>query len=153
MIFRGDGKTNIIEGNCFQKNLIATTKRNFPTADYTTKEQEEGKQPITKVLMNPPFALKSSDEKEFKFIDYALKQMQDGCILFSVLPYSCMAKGDTYLDWRKRLLEKNTLLSVITFPEDLFYPIGVHTVGIFVKKGVAHPKNQKILCLHNTMVN
>lgn len=145
MIFRGDGKNNIIEGNCFQKNLISTTKKGNSSGEFNTKNYEVGQQAITKILMNPPFALKSSDDKEFKFIDYALKQMQDGGILFSVLPYSCMIKGGNYLSWRKRLIENNTLLSVITFPEDLFYPVGVHTIGIFIKKGVPHPKNQKVL--------
>ena len=140
MIFRGDGKNNIIEGNCFQKNLTAWKN----TAKFT-KEYKEGEQIITKVLMNPPFALKSSDEKEFKFVDYALKQMQDGGLLFSVLPYSCMVKSGAYLEWRKRLLRDNTLLAVVTFPDDLFYPIGVHTVGLFVKKGIPHPDKQRVL--------
>jgi len=140
MIFRGDGKNNIIEGNCFQKNLI----KSGDTGKFVS-EYKEGEQIITKVLMNPPFALKSSDEKEYKFVDYALKQMQDGGLLFSVLPYSCMVKSGNYLEWRRRLLENNTLLAVVTFPEDLFYPIGVHTIGLFVKKGIPHPKNQNVL--------
>jgi type I restriction-modification system DNA methylase subunit len=42
------------------------------------------------------------------------------------------------------LLRNNTLLAVITFPQDLFYPVGVHTVGIFIKKGVPHPKDQNV---------
>lgn len=140
MIFRGDGKNNIIEGNCFQKNIISK-------GDYGKYEPEfkEGEQLITKVLMNPPFALKSSDEKEHKFIDYALKQMQDGGLLFSVLPYSCMVKSGGYLGWRENLLDNNTLLSVVTFPDDLFYPVGVHSVGLFIKKGVPHTKKQKVL--------
>ncbi|MBI2652594.1 N-6 DNA methylase [Candidatus Woesearchaeota archaeon] len=155
MIFRGDGKNNIIEGNCFQKGLIFH-KNKFITCRYVSakekderlsiaKEEEIEINVITKVLMNPPFALKSSDEKEFKFVDYGLEQMQDGGLLFSVLPYSCMVKGGEYLEWRKRLLTNNTLLSVITFPEDLFYPVGVHTIGVFVKKGLPHPKTQNVL--------
>lgn len=140
MIFRGDGKNNIIEGNCFQKNI--TSKGDYGKYE---PEYQEGEQLITKVLMNPPFALKSNDEKEYKFIEYALKQMQDNGLLFSVLPYSCMVKSGSYLEWRKKLLENNTLLSVVTFPDDLFYPVGVHSVGLFVKKGVPHPKNQKVL--------
>lgn len=140
MIFRGDGKNNIIEGNCFQKNLLI----NGDTAKYN-KEFKENEQAVTKVLMNPPFALKSSDEKEYKFIDYALKQMQDGGILFSVLPYSALSKSGGYDVWRKELIKHNTLLSVVTFPEDLFYPISVFTLGIFIKKGIPHPDNQKVL--------
>ncbi len=140
MIFRGDGKNNIIEGNCFQKNLIASGD----TAKYVS-EYKKDEQAITKVLMNPPFALKSSDEKEYRFIDYALKQMQDGGTLFCVLPYSAMSKSSGYDEWRKTLVQNNTLLSVVTFPEDLFYPVGVFTVGIFVKKGIPHPKGQNVL--------
>ncbi len=57
-----------------------------------------------------------------------------------------MLEGGEEYEWRKnRLIAENTLLAVITFPEDLFYPIGVHTLGIFVKKGIPHPKNQKVL--------
>lgn len=71
--------------------------------------------------------------------------MVDGGLLFSVLPYSSMAKGSGYYGWRKMLLENNTLLSVVTFPNDLFYPVGVNTIGVFVKKGIPHPQNQKVL--------
>jgi len=45
----------------------------------------------------------------------------------------------TTKSWRKDiLLGGNKLLSVITFPEDLFYPVAVGTVGIFIKKGTPH---------------
>lgn len=151
MIFRGDGKNNIVEGDCFQKNLVRTTKKDVAkneivTAKYSKASPKEEELLITKVLMNPPFALKKRDEKEFKFVDTALRQMQVGGLLFSVLPYPAMVKPGAYLRWRRdNLLTKNTLLAVITFPEDLFYPIGVHTLGIFVKKGIPHPKKQNVL--------
>ena len=143
MIFRGDGKNNIIEGNCYSKFLSPHTRNSIRTARFDNSQSDSP--PVTKVLMNPPFALKSSHEKEYKFIAHALKQMENGGILFSVLPYSCLIKRGGYLTWRKRLLNNNTLLSVITFPEDLFYPIGVHAVGIFVKKGIPHPPEQNVL--------
>jgi type I restriction enzyme M protein len=147
MIFRGDGKTNITEGNCFQKNLVSTINNGQPSAKYVTVAvPNEGQEPITKVLMNPPFSLKTSDEKEYKFIDHALKQMQDGGILFSILPSSVMIKAGRVLTWRReQLLRNNTLLAVVTFPPELFYPVGKPTVGIFVKKGVPHPTNQNVL--------
>jgi type I restriction-modification system DNA methylase subunit len=88
--------------------------------------------------MNPPFALKKGDEKERHFINYALSQMQDGGILFAIVPISVMVEGGAGKNWRKELLENNTLLSVITFPEDLFYPVSVGTIGVFIKKGVSH---------------
>jgi len=72
------------------------------------------------------------------------KAMFEPSIIIFVFIIILIKKGK-YLTWRKKLLDKNTLLCVITFPEDLFYPIGVHTVGIFVKKGVAHPTGQNVL--------
>jgi len=88
--------------------------------------------------MNPPFALKKGDEKEYKFIDYALSQMDDGGLLFAVLPSPIMFKSNKLRKWRKELLKNNTLKAVIKFPEDLFYPVGVHTSGIIIQKGIPH---------------
>ena len=61
MIFRGDGKNNIQEGNCFAKHLTAASEEGVPTAKYATVAS--GVTPVTKVMMNPPFALQRSDEK------------------------------------------------------------------------------------------
>jgi len=144
MIFRGDGKNNIQEGNCFSRFLAPHTVGRTLTARYAKDPSDSP--PVTKVMMNPPFALKRSDEKEYKFIDQALRQMQHSGLLFSVLPYSVMVKPGAYKDWRRHsLLEKNTLLSVVTFPIDLFYPVGVATVGVFVRKGTPHPPKQNVL--------
>jgi len=146
MIFRGDGKNNIIEGDCFTKWLVASIHEGIPTATYTNKRPEKDKLAITNVLMNPSFAIKKSDIKEYKFVQHALDQIVDGGLLFSVLPVGAMLESGEEYEWRKnRLIAENTLLSVITFPIDLFYPIGVHTLGIFVKKGTPHPKDQNVL--------
>lgn len=146
MIFRGDGKNNIIEGDCFTKWYEASTEKGIPTAKYTNKEPEKDKLAVTNVLMNPSFAIKKSDTKEYKFVQHGLDQLVDGGILFSVLPVGAMLEGGEEYEWRKnRLIAENTLLSVVTFPPDLFYPIGVHTLGIFVKKGIPHPKSQNVL--------
>jgi len=147
MIFRGDGKNNIIEGDCFAKWLNSTTKDGVIAAEYIKEDKKYRIPPITKVLMNPPFPKKHSKKKEFLYIEQALKQMQYEGLLFCVLPYPCMIKGGEYIEWRKRLLNENTLLSVITFPVDLFYPIGVHALGIFIKKGIPHQKNQIVFWL------
>ena len=144
MIFRGDGKNNIQEGNCFAKHLTAASEEGVPTAKYATAAS--GVTPVTKVMMNPPFALQRSDEKEFHFIDQALAQMEQGGILFSVLPYSVMVKPGAYRAWRRHsLLAGHTLLGVVTFPPDVFYPVGVTTVGVFIRKGIPHPRDQNVL--------
>ena len=139
MIFRGDGRNNMSEGNCFQKNIMKTEKGGAETGKYEKREGKENTNPIiTKVLMNPPFALKKGDEKESHFIDYALSQMQDGGVLFSITPISVMVESSGK-NWRDELLKHNTLLSVVTFPEDLFNPsASVGTIGVFIKKGIPH---------------
>lgn len=148
MIFRGDGKNNIVEGDGLQRNLVRSTNGTMPTAKWSPAPPRPHECAVTKVLMNPPFALKKSDEKEYRFVEQALRQMQDGGILFSVLPYSAMVRPAGYLTWRReRLLPHHTLLSVVTFQAEFFYPIGVRTIGIFIQKGVPHPTGQSVLWL------
>ena len=144
MIFRGDGKNNIKEGNCFVRFLTQVFADGANTAKFV--QAQSTAPPVTKVMMNPPFALKRGTEKEYKFVDQALSQMEDGGLLFAVLPYSAMCKPHGYDVWRKKvLLPQHTLLSVVSFPIDLFYPIGVTTVGVFIRKGIPHPPKQKVL--------
>ena len=144
MIFRGDGKNNIQEGNCFVKYLTSSTEGGLPTAQYITEEADD--KAVTKVMMNPPFALKRDDEKEYRFINQALAQMEHGGLLFSVLPYAVLVKPGAYKQWRQHiLLAGNSLLAVVTFPPDVFYPVGVTTVGVFIRKGVPHPADQNVL--------
>jgi len=146
MIFRGDGRNNMKEGNCFQNNIEQTIIDDEKTGNFSKRNGKPPKKPlITKVLMNPPFALKKGDEKERDFIDYALSQMQDNGILFAIVPISVFVEGKSGTKWREQLLEHNTLLSVITLPEELFYPVAVGTVGVFIKKGIKHDyKNQNV---------
>ena len=139
MIFRGDGRNNMKEGNCFQNNIEQMINNDEKTGKFIKRNNMPPKKPIiTKVLMNPPFALKKGDEKERDFIDYALSQMQEGGLLFAIIPISVMVEGKSGTNWRRKLLSDNTLLSVITLSEELFYPVAVGTVGIFIKKGIPH---------------
>ena len=144
MIFRGDGKNNIKEGNCFAQFVEHHSNKGINTAKFARKQSQTP--PITKVLMNPPFSLKGATDKEYKFVDQALAQMEDGGLLFAVLPYPAMCKPKGYDTWRRTaLLPRHTLLAVVSFPIDIFYPIGVTTVGVFITKGIPHPPEQKVL--------
>lgn len=147
MIFRGDGKNNIINDNCLARGLVTTTLNGEASAKFVSRNSaRKGKTPVTKVLMNPPFALKKGDEKEFRFVDYALEQMEDGGLLFSILPCAAMVKGGAYKKWRKTFLQKNALLSIVTFAEDLFYPQSQPSaLAIIVKKGSPHSHEQGVL--------
>lgn len=141
MIFRGDGKTNIQELNCFHNHLTKATSAGTETARYV-KDSEDFSPSVTKALMNPPFSQKT---KAYEFIERTLAEMEDGGLLFSVIPYPTMVKQAQYKSFRERLLDDHTLLSVITFPKDLFYPVGTETAGIIVKKGTSHPEDQNVL--------
>jgi type I restriction enzyme M protein len=43
MIFRGDGRNNMSEGNCFQKNILKTNKGQYETGKYEKREGNENK--------------------------------------------------------------------------------------------------------------
>ena len=146
MIFRGDGKHNIIEGNCFTTNLTKRTIDGNPSAVFVKNAPKAGNEPITRVLMNPPFALKGSLDQEYRFVSRALSFMADGGLLFSLLPLDAFFGAREQKVWRRdELLAKHTLLSVISMPYDLFVPAALkQVVGIVVKKGVPHQKDRPV---------
>ncbi len=96
--------------------------------------------------MNPPFALKQSDEREFRFVEKALLSMETGGLLFAIVPMSVMSEGGRFALWRRNsLLAHHTLLSVVSFPEELFYPVANQTVAIIIRRGIPHPQEQPVL--------
>lgn len=126
MIFRGDGRNNIEEGNCFTAKKFTNVK-------------------MSKVLMNPPFALKKQDEKEYKFIDLALSKMEQGGLLFVVIPSPIMFREKNFREWRLSMLGKHSLKAVIKLPDDLFYPVGVHTSIVIIQAYKKHEKTDNVL--------
>lgn len=146
MIFRGDGKHNITEGNCFSQNIAKRAVNGHPSARFIKGPAPQNDEPpITRVLMNPPFALKDSD-KEYRFVARALEFMADGGILFSLLPLDAMFGTRDEKVWRQDdLLKKHTLLAVISLPDGLFRPAAMkQVVGVIIKKGVPHPIKQSV---------
>jgi hypothetical protein len=145
MIFRGDGKHNITEGNCFSTHMTARSVNGHASARFV-KDDFPGKEPVTRVLMNPPFALRDSAEKEYRFVSRALDLMVDGGILFCLLPLDAMFGGRDEKVWRRDdLLKKHTLLAVVSLPHELFVPAALkQVVGVVIKKGSAHPRKQPV---------
>lgn len=144
MIFRGDGKNNITEASAFKKFLHrAVSKDGIATAAYSLKEPDKGREPVTKVFMNPPFALKGS-EHEWEFVKSAIKSVEDGGSIFAIVPMSVVTEGGKTGAWRKTILNHHTLQAVLSFPEELFYPVSNQTVGLFLEKGKPHPKGQPV---------
>jgi type I restriction enzyme M protein len=143
MIFRGDGRHNITEGNCFSTHLEPRAVKGSASARFCQQPTAIGTEPITRVLMNPPFA---QGGKEYRFVSRALELMADGGVLFSLLPLDSMFGAHEERVWRADdLLKKHTLLGVVTLPDELFYPAALkQVVGVIIKKGVPHPKKQPV---------
>lgn len=117
MIFRGDGKSNIYNENCFTFNRFGES--NF----------------ATKVLMNPPFA--QTDEPEIMFIEHGLKSLKENCLLSTIAPYSIMSEKNL-TQWRRNILKNHTLISSITMPSDLFYPTSSSVCILTFKAHIPH---------------
>lgn len=100
---------------------------------------------MSKVLMNPPFALKKQSEKEYKFIDYALGKMEMGGILFAIIPSPIMFREKNFKEWRLAMLKKHTLKAVIKLPDDLFYPVAVHTSIVIIQANRKHLTSDNVL--------
>lgn len=145
MIFRGDGKNNIVEANTFSRFLTRHSVNGNATAHYGKVPPTSGEEPVTRVFMNPPFALKKSDEHEWKFVEAGLKSMADGGILFAIVPMSVVSEGGAAGAWRRPLLAKHSIVSVISLPEELFYPVSVQAVAIVLRKGIPHEADAPVL--------
>jgi len=146
MIFRGDGRHNITEGSAFSTHIKRCSRRGFSTAEYADEPPGPTETAVTRVLMNPPFALPNSTEKEYDFVNAGLSQMAEGGLLFSLLPLDNMFGTRDELIWRsQKLLQENTLRAVISFPQELFSPAAQkQVVGIVVERGHPHPKQQLV---------
>ena len=139
MIFRGDGKSNIHDGNCFDHGFW---KRDKEVWFSLGEEVPEGAtKPFTKVFMNPPFKLSSN--KETRFVEYGLSQTCEGGIMFVVLPFVVVG-GSSCDAWRKRLLERHTLLASLKFDKNLFYPVAEATYALILKAHEPHPDNSVV---------
>jgi protein-L-isoaspartate O-methyltransferase len=101
MIIRGDGKSNIIFGNCFDKVL---------TEDIKAKNVNVG-------LINPPYAQIKS---ELEFVEHLLDILTTGGTGVVVVPMAC-AIGTKFKEVRERLFKKHTLKAVFSMPDDIFY--------------------------------
>jgi 16S rRNA G966 N2-methylase RsmD len=101
MIVRGDGKSNIIFGDCFNTQI---------------KKELQAKN-IDIGLINPPY---SQDITELEFVETMLDILATGGTGVVVVPMSC-AIGTKFKETRRRLFKKHTLKAVFSMPDDMFY--------------------------------
>jgi 16S rRNA G966 N2-methylase RsmD len=120
MIIRGDGKSNIIFGDCFNKAL---------TDEIKSKNVNVG-------LINPPYAQTKS---ELEFVEHMLDILTTGGTGVVVVPLVC-AIGTKFREVRERLFKKHTLKAVFSMPDDIFYSNNA-SVNVCVMVWEAHKRH------------
>lgn len=113
MFFRGDGKSHIENGDCF---------------DEQNRQSVKGK--FTRAFLNPPFSQENEPERDF--IDAAMDALEPGGLLACVVKAGIFADADNAM-WRSSFIKKHTLVGVISLPEDLFYPTAAPTSILIAK--------------------
>jgi len=108
MILRGDGKTNLYQGSCFDDSLFNKIK-NKANAGF----------------MNPPYSQKGDNLNEWDFIIRMLSGLSKNATGIAIVPMSVAI--DTKHPLREKLLSEHRLEAVMSMPDDLFYPIGTVT--------------------------
>ena len=126
MMMRGDGKSHIHFGDCFNNKLKGLIKKEKPT----------------KIFLNPPYDVGSAGQLEF--IENALEVATPNSICVAICQMStCTETKNVTIEARERLLNKHTLEAVLSMPDDLFYPVGVITVVLVFKAHTTHSMFKK----------
>lgn len=107
MIIRKDGKSNIVCGDCFSKEIYNLLKDKH----------------LSLGLINPPYS--QEDKCELEFIEQLLNVLEPRGLAVAVVPMSC-AIGTKFKEARERLFKFHTLKAVFSMPDDIFYPTGVN---------------------------
>jgi len=149
MYLRGDGKHNLNVDSALPYRLVRD-EPNDPLKFRQGLELIESESlAVTRILMNPPFALPDEAEQEIRFVEHSLRQLVDGGFMFSVLPSSVLYDSDSAA-WRHRLLESHRLCSVIALPSDLFYPVATESVAVIIQKGRPADQSEPVLWVRLT---
>lgn len=126
MMMRGDGKSHIHFGDCFDEKLKKILAKENPT----------------KAFLNPPYDVGVVGQLEF--IENAMEVITANGICIAICQMStCTDTKNGPSEVRQRLLDKHTLEAVLSMPDDLFYPVGVITAILIFKAHTPHPEGKK----------
>ena len=127
MMMRGDGKSNIYHGDCFDEELKNKIKNKKPTVS----------------LLNPPYQDGNACE-QLEFIENALECIEKSGICVAICQMSTVVGSDTKINpIKERLLNNHTLKATFSMPNDLFHPVGVITCILVFEAHNPHPKNKE----------
>lgn len=130
MILRGDGKSNLQHADMFSVSGESMRKKK-----------------VNKILFNPPYSQGKTDKTltEISFISHALDMLVTGGKLAVIVPQSTMVgKSKEEKEYKKKILDKNTLELVITLNKDTFHGVGTNPVIAVFEAGKSHPENKKV---------
>ncbi len=126
MMMRGDGKSSIYFGDCFDEKIKIKIKRRDSKP--------------TKVFLNPPYDVGKAGQ--LQFIENAMECIPQGGICIAICQMSVAISSDRLaIEVKKRLLVNHTLKAVLSMPDDLFHPAaGVITCIIIFEAHSPHPE-------------
>jgi len=131
MYIHQDGKTNIINGSCFDEEIIKDIKSRKPTVGF----------------LNPPYKSdKKRDTDELEFVFNNLNCLVDGGICVAIVPMqSALAQKGKVYELKKKLLQKHTLEAVLSMPDEIFFnsKVGVVSCIMVFTAHKAHPQNKE----------
>lgn len=126
MMMRGDGKSHIHFGDCFDVGILNSVKQEQPT----------------KAFLNPPYDV--GPDGQLEFIESAIDCLvKDGICIAICQMSAAISSNRNAISVRERLMSKHTLEAVLSMPDDLFHPVGVITCIIVMKAHTPHPENRK----------
>ncbi len=130
MYIHGDGRSNLIKGNCFKEKTRQEIEKFKPNVGF----------------LNPPYKTSKGDIEELKFVLSNLEMLGKGGLFVAIIPMSCViaTKGEI-AELKKEILKKHTLEAVFSMPNELFKNSDVATVTcvLVIKAKEPHIKGYK----------
>ena len=125
MVLRGDGSTGVRRADAFDDTSFP-----FGVANVG--------------LMNPPFPHKQSDVPTERFVDRLLAALSRRGKAATIVKSSLLVRNDK-AGWRRNVLTENSLLAVISLPDELFQPYASTNTAVLVfEKGIAHASERAV---------
>lgn len=130
MILRGDGKSNLINGDFFK----------YSSSKLQLKQATVG-------MINPPYSQGSKSNPEgyeINFIAHLLNSLAEDARCIAIVPQSTMTgKSKDEQNIKDEIFTKHTLEGVITLNSDTFYGVGVMPCIAIFTAHQPHPKDKK----------
>jgi len=144
MFIHQDGKTNIMNGDCFDTDIIKQVSNGQKPIKVNDKEYKIGRPNVG--FLNPPYqSNKKTDIDELEFVLNNLECLSDGGTCIAIVPMQkALATTGKVYELKAQLLESYSLEAVLSMPDELFFNSNVNVVTcvmIFTKK--KHPKGKK----------